>query len=332
MRKYCEECGREVETKIVSRQETYMVCGETVEVNAQIKVCVNCGEDFYDEELDEITLLKAYNIYRQRHKLLLPEEIKEIREQYKLSQRSFAKLLNWGDKTIHRYENGSIQDKAHNSLLCFLRVPQNMRCYLSDNEVNISTKQKKELLETVDELESSVKISFTSKLVDVYWEKEPSIRNGYKRFDFDKFAAMVQYFIERADEMLKVKLMKLLNYADMIFYKENGVSISGLQYIHLPFGPVPQHYEMLFGMLEAENLISIDVQFDNGYEKHRVLSAEKKDVCLSEEEKEVLERVFLKFENFGSVEISNYSHREKGYQETKQGEVIPYSYAKDMKL
>lgn len=36
----------------------------------------------------------------------MPEEIKKIREQYGLSQRSFAKLLNWGDKTICRYENG----------------------------------------------------------------------------------------------------------------------------------------------------------------------------------------------------------------------------------
>lgn len=47
------------------------------------------------QELDSATLVSAYNEYRRRHKLLLPEEIKKIREQYGLSQRSFAKLLNW---------------------------------------------------------------------------------------------------------------------------------------------------------------------------------------------------------------------------------------------
>ena len=31
--------------------------------------------------------------------------------------------------------------------------------------------------------------------------------------------------------------------------------------------------------------------------------------------------------DFGSVDISNYSHNEKGYCETKQGEIIPYNYA-----
>lgn len=122
MRKYCEQCGKETETKVVSKRESYNVCGELIEVDAQVLVCSECGEEFFCEELDNATLVSAYNEYRRKHKLLLPEEIRKIREQYGLSQRSFAKLLNWGDKTICRYENGSIQDKAHNSILLFLAV------------------------------------------------------------------------------------------------------------------------------------------------------------------------------------------------------------------
>lgn len=94
MRKYCDECGKEVETKIITKREIYNVCGEVIEVEAQVLVCADCGEEFYSEELDNATLISAYNEYRRRHKLLLPEEIKKIREQYGLSQRSFAKLLN----------------------------------------------------------------------------------------------------------------------------------------------------------------------------------------------------------------------------------------------
>ena len=127
MKKYCEECGKEVNTKIITKKETYEVCGESIEVEAKVLVCSECGEEFFCEELDNATLVDAYNEYRRRHKLLFPEEIKEIREKYGLSQRGLAKLLNWGDKTIFRYENGFIQDKAHNSLLLFLREPQNMR-------------------------------------------------------------------------------------------------------------------------------------------------------------------------------------------------------------
>ena len=92
MKKYCEECGREVDTRILIKRESYIVCNETIEVDAQILTCAECGEEFYCEELDNATLVTAYNEYRRKHKLLLPEEIRKIREQYGLSQRSFAKL------------------------------------------------------------------------------------------------------------------------------------------------------------------------------------------------------------------------------------------------
>lgn len=53
---------------------------------------------------------------------------------------------------------------------------------------------------------------------------------------------MVLFFAHESSELLKTKLMKLLNYSDMIFYKENGISMSGLKYAHLPYGPVPEHF------------------------------------------------------------------------------------------
>ncbi|MBO4653307.1 MAG: type II toxin-antitoxin system MqsA family antitoxin [Lachnospiraceae bacterium] len=152
MKKYCEVCGREVETEIVTKREMHEVYGETIEVEAQVLTCAECGEELFCEKLDEDTLLMVYNEYRRRHKLLLPEQIKAIREQYGLSQRSFSKLLNWGDKTIFRYENGAIQDKVHNSLLLFLRDPSNMKLYLTENEILLDEKQVAKLLLVVERL------------------------------------------------------------------------------------------------------------------------------------------------------------------------------------
>ena len=233
MRKYCEDCGREVETKVITKRESYDVCGESIEVDAQILVCAECGEEFYCEELDNATLMLAYNEYRRRHKLLLPEEIKKIREQYGLSQRSFAKLLNWGDKTICRYENGSIQDKAHNSLLLFLREPENMRTYLTENEIVLDERQKAKLLDTVDKLEQDTEYRAGRRFFEIFFSRIPSEENGFKGFDYEKLCAMVLFFAHKSTGLLKIKLMKLLNYSDMVFYKENGISISGLRYAHL---------------------------------------------------------------------------------------------------
>ena len=333
MKKYCEECGREVETKIIRKKEGYDVCGEQIEVEAQVLVCAECGEEFYCEELDNATLVTAYNEYRRRHKLLLPEEIKKIREQYGLSQRSFAKLLNWGDKTICRYENGSVQDKAHNSLLLFLREPENMRAYLTENEIALDERQKAKLLDTVEKLEQDTEDRVGSRFFELYFSRIPCEENGFKGFDYEKLCAMVLFFAHKSSELLKTKLMKLLNYSDMIFYKENGISISGLKYAHLPYGPVPENFDMLLGKMTADHIAHIEVFYDNGYEKHQVIpECDIPDGVLSEAELDVLERIYVKFEDFGSVDISNYSHKEKGYSSTKKGEIISYSYAKDIQL
>lgn len=333
MKKYCEECGREVGTKIITKKECYDVCGEQFEVDAQVLVCIECGEELYCEELDDATLVCAYNEYRRRHKLLLPEEIKKIREQYGLSQRSFAKLLNWGDKTICRYENGSVQDKAHNSLLLFLREPENMRTYLTENEVSLDERQRAKLLDTVDKLEQDTEYRVGRNFFDLFFSRIPCEENGFKGFDYEKLCVMVLFFAHKSPALLKTKLMKLLNYSDMIFYKENGISMSGLKYIHLPYGPVPENFDMLFGKMAVDHIVHIEVVYDNGYEKHQVIpECDIPEGIISAEELEVLERIYDKFKDFGSVEISNYSHKEKGYRDTKKGEIISYSYAKDIQL
>lgn len=333
MKKYCEECGREVETKVITKKESYNVCGETIEVDAQVLVCVDCGEEFFCEELDNETLLMAYNEYRRNHRLLLPEEIKRIREQYGLSQRSFAKLLNWGDKTICRYENGSIQDKAHNSLLLFLRDPQNMRTYLMENEVLLDERQKNKLLEVVEKLEQDTEHRVGKRFFEMFFCRKPTEENGFKVFDYEKVCAMVLFFAHKNTELLKTKLMKLLNYSDMVFYKENGISMSGLRYAHLPYGPVPENFDMLLGKMAADHVVHIDIVCDNGYEKHQVVpECDMPDGVLSNEEYMVLEKIYNKFKDYGSVDISDYSHKEKGYCSTKQGEIISYAYAKDIHL
>ena len=333
MRKYCEECGREVETKVITKKEVYDICGESIEVDAQILVCAECGEEFYCEELDNATLVQAYNEYRRRHKLLLPEEIKKIREQYGLSHRSFAKLLNWGDKTICRYENGSIQDKAHNSLLLFLREPENMRTYLMENEIVLDERQKKKLLDIVDKLEQDTDYRVGRRFFDLFFSRIPSEENGFKGFDYEKLCAMVLFFANKSTELLKTKLMKLLNYSDMVFYKENGISISGLRYAHLPYGPVPDNFDIILGKMAADHLAHIEVIYDGAYEKHQVIpECDVPEGILSDAETEVLNRIYEKFKNFGSVEISDYSHKEKGYNATKTGQIISYAYAMDIQL
>lgn len=172
--------SKKVDTKLILENKVYKVNSDDIEVQANILVCCCCNEEIYYKELDDAILINVYNKYRKKHKLLLPEEIKQIRALYGLSQRGFAKLLNWGDKTIRRYENGSIQDKAHNSLLMFLKKPENMKEYILENENSLDEKHLSGLLELVDKLINKNELEDSCKFFDCYFSNEPSIDNGFK--------------------------------------------------------------------------------------------------------------------------------------------------------
>ena len=135
---YCPQCNCEVEGIRETITETYPVKGENVTIEARVKKCPNCGETLWDDELDNENLVEAFNIYRERHNLLQPADIRSIRDKYGLSQTAFARVLGFGDKTITRYENGSIADAAQNNLLELMKVPQNFEYLLEKNRANIT--------------------------------------------------------------------------------------------------------------------------------------------------------------------------------------------------
>ncbi len=250
-----------------------------------------------------------------------------------MSQRGFSKLLNWGDKTIARYENGSVQDNAHNSLLVILSNPENMKEYLHLNKDSIDPKQSEKIYRKIEQLESEGEYSPGNRLINLFFSQKPDINNGFKTFDYKKFSAMVIFFAQNNKELLKTKLMKLLNYSDMLFFKENSVSISGLRYVHFPYGPVPENFDMLLGKLAADKIAYIEIVYDSVYEKHQIiLNSDSGLNILTDKEIEILTKVNNKFSGFGSREISDYSHKEIGYQKTLKREIISYFYAGDIEL
>lgn len=135
---YCPICEREVESVVKTIPETYPVKGEDIIINAHVRYCSCCNSDIWDDVLDSQNLLDAYSAYRTKHGLLHPEDIRATREKYNLSQTAFARILGLGDKTITRYENGSIPDSAPNSLIFLCQQPSIFKNLLEKNKGKIS--------------------------------------------------------------------------------------------------------------------------------------------------------------------------------------------------
>lgn len=121
IKKECPVCEIERDLVYGEMDEVLKVRGEDIEITSKVNYCPEGNHYFYDVEDEEEKFQTAYREYRKRKGLLQPEEIRQIREQYGLSQKNFARLLGWGDITIHRYESGAIQDTVHNGFLSLIK-------------------------------------------------------------------------------------------------------------------------------------------------------------------------------------------------------------------
>ncbi|MBT1279776.1 type II toxin-antitoxin system MqsA family antitoxin [Thermoanaerobacter sp. CM-CNRG TB177] len=157
MKKFCPVCGTERETKVIEKEEISTVRGDEIKALAKIRVCSVCGEELFDEELEEENIQRVYDIYRKKHGILSPEEIKGIRESYGLSQRAFAKLLGIGEASIARYETGALPEKSLSNMIMLLKDPKNMEKLLEKNEDVLSQREKARLLRRLEEMSERIK-------------------------------------------------------------------------------------------------------------------------------------------------------------------------------
>ena len=97
------------------------------------------------------------------------------------------------------------------------------------------------------------------------FDKESEL-NGFKILDIDKVNSVIGYFANYINPLYKVKLMKLLWYADFLFYKLYDKSMTGLVYQHLPLGAVPVAYNQI---LELPSIKVIEEMHNDyiGYNK-----------------------------------------------------------------
>ena len=150
IRKECPVCEVERDLIYGEMDEVLKVRGEDIEVTSRVHYCPEGNHYFYDVEDEEEKFQIAYREYRKRKGLLQPEEIRQIREQYGLSQKNFARLLGWGDITIHRYESGAIQDDAHNDVLVLIRSLDYYKQYFESKKSTIDPVLAKKVEEKIN--------------------------------------------------------------------------------------------------------------------------------------------------------------------------------------
>jgi len=130
-------------------REEYEVRGEKIALDVPRLFCSTCGESVIDPAFGDPTL-KLYAEYRKRHNLLSPEQIRDIRQKYALSQDAFATLLGTSPATLARYEGGSLQDKAYDQLLRACDSPVYMADLVDREAARLSELQRRNVTAALD--------------------------------------------------------------------------------------------------------------------------------------------------------------------------------------
>lgn len=327
----CPNCGSKNSLSLIRETEAFNVRGEAIPVAVEYHRCRVCGEEMLDLQRGRDPLDEAYREYRRRKGMVQPEEIRAFRQQWGLTQKEFSALLGIGVATLSRYENGALQEQAHDQVLKSGMQPGGLRRLLEGRPGVFSRAKREALLEQLRQGQAAA--SLLNFLSEQLGADPPGIYSGFSPLQVDKLVEVVKYFCY-PEPVYKTKLMKLLFYADFKYYKDFGRALTGCQYAHLPYGPVPDRHDLLIGALITEiPALHKEEVWNNDTPGETLHSQEAADISQFENS-EVLVLAAVKefFKDYSARRITDFSHQEKGYRETKNGQKIPYSYAKDLRL
>ena len=319
----CDICGC-VETYVKDYEHNFTTKGRNIKFTSKRRFCKKCNNLVYDPKLDNIASEKALSTYSKEYGIT-KEEIIELREKYNLSQELFSKVIGCAKKTLISYEKGkSIPNDSYLIILrSLMSKPDTIKTLINANKEQFTDKE-------YERIEKKIYEFLIENDVDaISGEEELNEYNGYTCFSKEKLYNIILYLSDKS--ILKTKLLKEMFYVDFLNYKNLCKSMTGLEYVKLPLGPVPDNFENILNECLKNNIIDYTMEVVNNYEFHNIKALDKFDKSLfTKEELDILETVKNKFKSFGSKEIVDFVHKEKAFTDSKKGEKISYDYAFDI--
>ena len=330
---YCESCRAEHTYTIKKELQVFRFRGQDIELERRIAFCNNCGSLIDVEELENETMANVARIYAEKYGMT-SLEIQNVRQQYKLGVRPFAKLLNIGPASVTRYESGSLPQASHLELYKRLQQhPHVILEFFNRNKGSLSSRELK-MVETALDAWTIAEHSFQTDeqiIESIYKPYAATDLAGYSDFSLEKFINMILYFTTNG--VLKTKLIKLLWYSDFLYFKRQTVSITGAAYVKYPYGPVPKDHDITLAHLQHMNVIEVDERTnDEGWTMMMIKASEPFDSTIfTEDELETMREIEAHFRDYGSRKISEYAHSEIGWLKTEEKQPISYKYAEELR-
>lgn len=245
----------------------------------------------------------------------------------KLSQKQIGQRIN----ELRKMKGLSQEDLAKNVKIS---RPSLAQIELGNRSVDILELQKLSMVLEFSLDDFMSKDFSVSQDVDVKEEKrakKEEERISVPTLQVNKFKNVLLYILERCagkPNVGETVLYKLLYFCDFNYYELYEEHLTGATYRKLPYGPVPQKLDtIIVQMIEKGQLQRVKTEY-RGYPQTRYLPLEKADLTeLRASEKDVIDRVIEQMSDWSAAMLSNYSHGDKPWKASKDGEDINYELA-----
>ena len=333
-KKLCLCCMEEHEVKTVMVPETNIFKDVEVEYQARYFYCENADEYFSDESMITKNDIAMKNAYRKAVGLLTSGEIADIRCRYGITQSDLCLLLGWGGKTVTRYESHQVQDIAHDTILRKLNEdPEWFLTLLEAVKDKLGKSSYEKYYEAASRLYASDRDEYLKKAIMAKYVgfKNAFSLNGNTELSLEKVLDSIRYFAnsEKVTTLYKVKLMKLLWYADALSFKRRNKAITGLVYQAMPMGAVPVAHDAI---IDFSKINREEIEFGEGTGYHFLPTADKKYHSLTDEDKNILDDIIGIFGSMSKDEIVRTMHSETAFTETAQHDMIQFKYAEELSV
>lgn len=329
----CFFCMEEHEIQTVVMKDTEEFKGMDVTFDAFYEYCDQSDELLEAEDMIKKNSLAMKDAYRKQVNLLTSEEIVAIRKKYKVSQKNFSDVLDWGRATITRYENHHVQGRVHDDVLRKIDSDPKWFLQMLDRAKDkISAKSyKRSYSAASDQFERASNQYLIDSIQAIYANFDDEKITGGVKLNLQKVVEVINYFASKVTYLHKVKLMKMLWYSDNLNYKRSDLSITGLVYSALGMGAVPEGSEQI---VDLEGVNFEEVQYDHidntGY---RFYPAEDFEIkTLTDKEIETLDTIIAEVGHLNTEEIVKKMHDEEAYKYTARNDVIPFIHAENLSI
>lgn len=281
---FCIECRNETEYVLQKRRIVRMIRDREYSFEITMAICSECGEEMSIPGLIDRNVQEIDEQYRLAEGIVTVKDIERLMKLYKIGKGPLSLALGFGEVTIPRYLEGQIPSKEYSDIIkSALSSPAFMREKLAGNREKLTDAAYKKAMAAAEGLEVLFCVS-------------------------EKMLGVIACIFEELEEVTPLMLQKLLYFIQGIYSALYGKPLFEEDCRAWVHGPVYPEVYTLFRDFKYNPID--DVRF--GLLKGT-------DDVLTEEERDVIDRVVNTFGIYGGKVLEKITHNEEPWKSARKG-------------